>query len=461
MNNPKVSVIIPTYGGADHLGSAIQSVLNQTWSDFELFIVNDRSPDNTDEVVAQFNDARIRYIHHNANRGVSHARKTGLLASVGEIIVFLDQDDYFHPDKLRVHVEYLDKNPDVGFTYNSRFELFPSSGTIREIIRPPRKITLADLVLSFPLAPSVWVLRREWAFLDEIWDEKNFQRGGEIVVCGRLYLAGCKFAMVDRVLNYRRYHKDRLVKNLIHMCETERACQQIIFDDPRCTPDTLELRDVASSNIYSMWAYVAYLQGEYKTGKNLLHEAVRLNPNLLEGNPPALIHELVVDSIDDEGKSLEDFLERVFENLPEELSALEKHHSWAVKRGYLMQGVRAVLWERPVDAQEYFSHIDTLVPQIDEPFMQWLTSHLLAYESEYGIKAVMQIIRQIEVHFKKLGVANANHKFRGAYFAGKAFENYQTGIYNQVWLSAIRALVNNPSYFVNKGLISVLFQSVS
>ena len=85
------------------------------------------------------------------------------MESVGEIIVHLDQDDFFHPDKLRIHVEYLDKHPDVGFTYNSRFELYPSSGVIREILRPPQNLTLADLVLSFPLAPSVWVQRREWA----------------------------------------------------------------------------------------------------------------------------------------------------------------------------------------------------------------------------------------------------------------------------------------------------------
>jgi glycosyltransferase involved in cell wall biosynthesis len=56
MSSPKVSVIIPTYGGADYLGDAIQSVLNQTWTDFELIVVNDASPDNTDEVAARFND---------------------------------------------------------------------------------------------------------------------------------------------------------------------------------------------------------------------------------------------------------------------------------------------------------------------------------------------------------------------------------------------------------------------
>ena len=115
-------------------------------------------------------------------------------------------------------------------------------------------------------------------FRDEIWEEKTFYRGREIVICSRLYMAGCKFAMIDRALNYRRYHKRRLVKNIVRQCEAEQTCQQIIFNDPRFPPDLLELKDVAFSNIYSMWAYVAYLQEEYETGQDFLRKAVHLNP---------------------------------------------------------------------------------------------------------------------------------------------------------------------------------------
>lgn len=75
-----VSVIIPTYGGAEHLGEAIQSVLEQTFVDFELFVVNDASPDDTDAVLSRFRDSRIRYVKHETNCGVTNARKTGVLA---------------------------------------------------------------------------------------------------------------------------------------------------------------------------------------------------------------------------------------------------------------------------------------------------------------------------------------------------------------------------------------------
>lgn len=461
MNHPKVSVVIPTYGGADYLTDAIRSVLAQTWQDFELIIVNDASPDDTDKVVGQFQDPRIRYIRHETNRGVANARKTGVMASSGEIIAHLDQDDFYHPDKLRIHVEFLDQHPEIGFTYNSRFELYPSSCSVREILRPSPNLTLADFVLSFPLAPSVWVQRREWATREEIWEERTFYRGREIVICGRLFMAGCKFAMIDRVLNYRRYHRDRRVNNIPRQCEAERICQQIIFDDPRCPPEVRVLKDAASSNIYTMWAYVAYLQDDYETGRHFLREAVRLTPSLLDGTPPPLVNELIVDSIDDEGSSLEEVSKKIFENLPQELAGLAEYHPWAVTRGYLMQGVRALMWNRASDADEYFSHITPSVFQVDDPLMQWLISHLLAYESEYGKKAVLGIIRRLASRFERLGITHAHRTLEGAYFSSRVFDGYRMGAYDRVWSSILRLFVNQPYLLLrNKGLVSVLLHTI-
>lgn len=460
MNRPKVSVIIPTYGGAAHLGEAIQSVLDQTWADFELIVVNDASPDNTDEVMAQFEDPRIRYIRHETNRGVANARKTGVMASEGEIIAHLDQDDFFHPDKLRLHVEFLDRHPQIGFTYNSRIELYPTSGTAREILRPSPNLTLADFALSFPLAPSVWVQRREWATRGEIWEEP-FYRGREIVICGRLHMAGCKFAMIDRALNYRRYHKNRQVKNIARQCEAERACQQIIFDDPRCTPEVRALRDVASSNIYAMWAYVAYLQEEYETGQRFLSETVRLNPWLMQGQPPHILNDLVVDSIDDEGESLESILRRMFEHLPQELDALRGFYPWAVTRGYLMQGVRAVMWNRPLDADDYFSHVSSLDSQLDESFMQWFVSHMLAFEAEYGNQAAMKVLVQVASRLEGLGVQHALQRLRAAFFTGRAFDARQWGSRRKLWSSITGILKNEPLLLLrNKGLVAALLHTI-
>jgi len=77
-NNPKVSVIIPTYNRAHLIGRAIQSVLNQTYQAFEIIVVDDGSMDNTEEVVKRLNDSRIKYIKHKFNRGGNAARNTGI-----------------------------------------------------------------------------------------------------------------------------------------------------------------------------------------------------------------------------------------------------------------------------------------------------------------------------------------------------------------------------------------------
>jgi glycosyltransferase involved in cell wall biosynthesis len=97
MTTPTVSVIIPAYNGAEFLAATIQSVLDQTYSNFELIVVDDASTDDTSQVVQQFDDPRVKFIQHQENQGSDVARHTGLQASSGEIIAFLDQDDLFHP----------------------------------------------------------------------------------------------------------------------------------------------------------------------------------------------------------------------------------------------------------------------------------------------------------------------------------------------------------------------------
>jgi glycosyltransferase involved in cell wall biosynthesis len=460
MSTPKVSVVVPTYNGAEFLGEAIQSVLRQTYQDFEIIVVNDASPDATDEVIRKFDDPRLHYIKHEQNRGVANARKTGVLQARGAFIAHLDQDDFFHPEKLQAHVDYLEQHPDIGFTYNSRFELYPASGAVREILRPSPELTLADFVLGFPLAPSVWVQRREWILRDEIWEEQTFYRGREIVICGRLYMAGCKFAMIDRVLNYRRYHRNRVIKNVARQCEAERTCQQIIFNDPRFPPELLVLQNVASSNIYTMWSYVAYLQGDVELGSELLEDAIRLNPALLEGTPPAIVNDLIIDSIDGEHSHHEDVLKSMFENLPQEICLLSKYQTWAVTRGYLMQGVRAVLWDRTTEAQEYFSHVNGMKGYLDRPFLEWLTSHLLAYEAEFGADAVSRVIKTLSAHLKDLGISSADHKLKGNYYANRAFEKFHVGNYYDAQISVLHAILNYPANLANKGLLSVMLHSM-
>lgn len=105
---PRVSVLIPTYNCARFLGQAIDSVLAQTFQDFEILVVDDGSTDDTAQVVARY--PRVRYIRRE-HCGVSASRNAAVAAATGEIVVFLDADDFWLPEKLEKQVAYLDENP--------------------------------------------------------------------------------------------------------------------------------------------------------------------------------------------------------------------------------------------------------------------------------------------------------------------------------------------------------------
>jgi glycosyltransferase involved in cell wall biosynthesis len=99
MSSPLVSIIIPAYNAEKFLAESIQSVLDQSWQNFEIIIVNDGSIDNTEGVVKKITDTRIKYISQQ-NKGCSAAKNTGLRAAAGEFIQYLDADDILTPDKI-------------------------------------------------------------------------------------------------------------------------------------------------------------------------------------------------------------------------------------------------------------------------------------------------------------------------------------------------------------------------
>ena len=116
---PLVSVIIPTYNRADYLKLALKSVLEQTYKNIEVIVADDGSTDNTAEVVADFNDPRIKYFYQK-NTGLPAAtRNLGLQEASGELIAFLDSDDMWLPKKLEIQVEYLHKHPEYFLVYSN------------------------------------------------------------------------------------------------------------------------------------------------------------------------------------------------------------------------------------------------------------------------------------------------------------------------------------------------------
>lgn len=113
----KVTVVIPVYNGEKYIADSINSVLMQTFTDFEIVVVDDGSSDQSVNIAESFNDGRIRIVKQQ-NRGLAGARNTGISAARGEYIALLDADDLWDKEKLKYHVEHLDNNPRVGVSYS-------------------------------------------------------------------------------------------------------------------------------------------------------------------------------------------------------------------------------------------------------------------------------------------------------------------------------------------------------
>lgn len=460
MSEPLVSVIIPTYNGASFLGNAIRSVLDQTYPNFELIVVDDKSPDNTEELVNQFDDSRIQYIRHETNQGAASARRTGCRASSGAIIAFLDQDDSFHPEKLQRHAEFLEEHPDVGFTYNPHFEMVHSSDSIRTIWQPPKNISLTELTLGFYIPPSAWVVRREWAFIEDIWDAHASLRGREIVVLGRLFMSGCKFALVDKVLHYRGYHARRNVKNIEQNCKDELACQEIIFSDPRCPEEVSNMRFLANSIINVMWANVAFTQSETELGRKFLQDVIQLNPAGFLGVPSPFMNFVMGYCIDDESYEYETLLGQLFGQLPLQIPNVLPNYLWALSRGSFIRGVRALIWDRQEDADRYFSRAVELKFEMDEESVKQITHELMGYEMCYGSEAAMEMLSKLSSKLESVTGRRSTSWLKGSFFINKARRDASDNGRRVAPATILGAIAGHPKYLFDRGILTALLKSL-
>ncbi|MEW6285728.1 MAG: glycosyltransferase family A protein [Chloroflexota bacterium] len=458
MTSPLVSVIIPAYNQAEFLPATLQSVLNQTYSHFEIIVVNDASTDNTDEVMQGFTDPRIRYIVHEQNQRLSAARNTGIKASKGDILFLLDADDLFHPEKLEAHVKFLAAHPEIGVSYNARFELNHSANTIREMWRPPLTVGLKDLLLAFPFAPSDTVVRREWAFKVGLFDPAVGTAEDTDFPC-RLALAGCKFAGIDRALNYRRYHSGRGRKNLPgRLADVERV-QAAVFADPRCPQEVRAIGRMAIKHHLMVIVSLALIQNETELAHKYTRELVALDPSVIKGAPCELVDFLLSECIADENENHEALLKRVFAQLPPELAWLSAQYDWAVARGWLWKGIRALIWGRDKAGRSHFARALALHAQTDESLMQLTTYHLLGYETEFGAEAVKVVLEKLTPWLNRL-TKRGGDKLQGSYLINRAFDLYRSQEYKKVPSLVVRACRSDPAYLRNRGVLSIFARSL-
>lgn len=299
-HNPPVSIILPVYNGEEFIEDAIESVLGQTYENWELIIINDGSTDNSEQIIKNFlSNNRLKYFENHGNKGISSTRNRGLKKSTGEYIAFLDQDDLWEKNKLEVSISHFNNKRDkLGLVYSEANILNCTEQS--EIIRVssgapnglPRKRFIEKLFLkNFIKSMSQVVISKKTFQEVGLFDERL-----SVADDWDLYLrlAGkFSFQKIPKVLTTIRRHGENTSDE--KTLEMKRESLEIIL--PKCLelyPFLNKVLKVKKAKILYSMGRVYHDRGQYKKARGLYLDAVSnykwLNLKLYLGYLASLLH---------------------------------------------------------------------------------------------------------------------------------------------------------------------------
>lgn len=229
----KFSVIIPVYKVEKYIAATVQSVLQQTYKEFELLIIDDGSPDQSVEICQQFTDPRIKIIRQQ-NRGLAGARNTGIRQAQGEYLAFLDGDDLWLPQKLEKHLAHLENSIDVGVSFSRSAFISEAGEELGTYLMPQIKdITVPCLLRDTVIGNgSAAVIRREvfdairfqddlYGAIEDFYFDEHFRRAEDIECWLRIVIqTSWQIEGIPEFLTLYRVNSEGLSANFLKQFES-------------------------------------------------------------------------------------------------------------------------------------------------------------------------------------------------------------------------------------------------
>lgn len=219
--NPMVTVLMPVYNGEAYLREAIESILNQTFSNFELLIINDGSSDSSEEIILSYADSRIVYIKNELNLKLIVTLNKGLDIAKGKYIARMDADDISLPSRLEKQVLFLETNPMIGLL-GSAFEIIGKENKNSYPVADD-DIRLTMLFLNSFLHSSV-LFRRELCTTNSLYFDKKYIHAEDYKLWTELMFK-TKVSNLDEVLVKYRVHDNQISQ--MHSKEQIEGTQKI------------------------------------------------------------------------------------------------------------------------------------------------------------------------------------------------------------------------------------------
>lgn len=210
---PKVSIIIPSFNNEKYIGYAISSVLNQTYQNIEIIVVDDNSQDDTEKVVKSFENKDLTYIKLNKNMGASAAKNIGIQKSTGEYIAFLDSDDMYDKDKIDAQIDIIEldnsQGSDVGVVYCGIKIIDENAKVISEILAEGREW---DGINNGDFIGATALVKRECFDNIGLFDP-NLKYFEDMDLYFRIHKNGYNFNFAQKPLYLYRIHANNVSKN--------------------------------------------------------------------------------------------------------------------------------------------------------------------------------------------------------------------------------------------------------
>ncbi len=287
---PEVSVILPTRNRKQFLREAVQSVLDQTYQDWELLVIDDGSPEGENAFIQQYNDCRILYFRQKP-MGRSKARNNGLLHASGNFIAFLDDDDLFMPDKLEKELQCFHENLNVDFVASGVHVCDDHLENI-EVWLPwtvQSEISAFQMFFHCQMIPSSVLFRR--TLLDQMdhWFDPELPPCEDTDFFIRALLTGCKTEYVKSLLTRYRLHRQPSIDDVHQCCLKHHLMLDKLFHSQSLPQDVIRQKTSIyfHYHLVSLCRYYTVLD-ENRAQHHLLH-AMQLNPRHIETKLPSLL----------------------------------------------------------------------------------------------------------------------------------------------------------------------------
>jgi glycosyltransferase involved in cell wall biosynthesis len=277
-NNPLVSIIVPTYNRSNIIERAIQSVINQAYTNWEIIIVDDGSTDNTKKTIRKYlKDKRITY-HYTPHRGVCHARNYGMKKSKGEYISLLDSDDEYLENRLAYQLECMKKS-NADFSLSDR--LICINGRVKKnnaMNSNKRKFFLIKgykhFTAGLPLSASFMMFKRK--IIKDVEFDIHLPSGNDFDFILRIFSKYTVFFINKQLnINYKTYTYDRISTQYDKKIQGCKLIYKKLKNGGSYQLDKIE-QELLEKNILKMLGLFNLLEKQYEMGRNYLKEYFNL-----------------------------------------------------------------------------------------------------------------------------------------------------------------------------------------